>query len=185
VADKHSWIELRLGFITDASQPSLREYAGRIGIKEKTVQNVASREKWLALREAHWEKVGERAGEKITDLQSTVMARDTSQQLAQIQAMKLNALKYAGGVEGKSAAYEKPHEAVAAYERLVKLERLILGESTEHIKIDDARAFARDVLTIVREEVLDHDVLDRIAQRLQSLAVSGQRDVGNALPALN
>ncbi|MDV6376235.1 hypothetical protein [Deinococcus arenicola] len=112
-----------------------------------------------------------KATTQVADLQATVVARDVVQKLSQIQAMKMNALKYAGGLEGQEVAYEKPHEAVAAYERLEKLERLILGESTEHIKVDDARAFARDLLLIIREEVRDPDTIQRITARATALSV--------------
>lgn len=170
---KPDWPALKLAFVTDPNKPSVRDFAGKIGIKEKTVQNRASVEKWLQDREEHWESVGKKSGEKIADLQATVVARDTSQQLAAIAAMKATALKYAGGTPDTEVVYDKPHEAVAAYERLVKLERLILGESTEHIKVDDARAFARDLLIIIREEVTDSDTLERIIQRATALSVGG------------
>lgn len=182
---KPDWANLRLAFITDPAKPTPGEFAGKIGIKEKTVQNRASAEKWLTDREAHWEQVGKLAGEKVADLQATVVARDTSQQLAAIAAMKHNALKFAGGVEGREVVYEKPHEAVAAYERLVKLERLILGDSTEHIKVDDARGFARDVLAIVRRRVTDPDVLELIAGDVAALSVGGGPSIGTDRPALN
>ncbi len=163
------WPALKLAFVTDPNKPSVREYAGKLGIKEKTLQNRAAAERWLPDRDEHWEHVGKKSGEKIADLQATVQARDVAQQLGQIQAMKAVALKFAAGDDETTVVYDKPHEAVAAYERLVKLERLILGDSTEHIEVSDARAFALQLLQIVREEVVDHDVLQRIASRLSAV----------------
>lgn len=179
-AAKPDWPALKLAFITDPSRPTLREYAGKIGITEKTLQNRASAEKWLPDREEHWERVGKKSGEKIADLQAVVVARDTSQQLAAIQAMKQTALIYAGGTPDYEVIYEKPHDAVAAYERLVKLERLILGESTEHIKVDDARQTVVEMMQIIREEVADHDVLTRLAGRFAQLR--GLGGTGRAEP---
>lgn len=166
-----NWDEVRVAFITDPHKETLKQFCGNRGISYSTASKRSAAENWEAERQSHWQKVETKATEAITELQVTVTARDVSQKLAQIHAMKMNALKYAGGIDGQEVAYEKPHEAVAAYERLEKLERLILGESTEHIKVDDARAFARDVLTIVREEVSSQDDLERIAARVTALSV--------------
>ncbi len=167
------WDAERLAFITDPHKPALRDFCVTRNLPYGTAKNHSSRDKWMTLRDQYWESVTKKAAPVIEDLQATVVARDTGQALAAIAAMKATALKFAGGTEGHPVVYEKPHEAVAAYERLVKLERLILGESTEHIKVDDARAFARDLLVIVREEVTDRDVLERIAGRIASLSVGG------------
>jgi len=171
MADQINWEAERFAFITDPTKPRLRDFCVTRGIPYGTAKNYSSREKWMTLRDQHWETVTEKAAPVIADLQAVVQARDTATQLTAIAAMKATALKYAGGSDEYPVAYEKPHEAVAAYERLVKLERLILGESTEHIKVDDARAFARDVLTIVREEVSSQDDLERIAARVTALSV--------------
>ena len=173
------WDAMREAFIRDAAKPQLNDFCMTWNIPYGTAKNYSSREKWLPLRDQHWSEVTRRAGPAILDLQATVQARDIGQKLTQIQAMKLNALKYAGG-EGQDVAYEKPHEAVAAYERLEKLERLILGESTEHIQVTDARAYVREVLAIVREEVAAHDVLERIAQRVTGLSLGQRSDSGAA-----
>ncbi|GHG37453.1 hypothetical protein GCM10017784_34760 [Deinococcus indicus] len=184
-SSKPDWPALRLAFITDPSRPTVREYAGKIGIKEKTLQNRVSEGKWLQDRDEHWEHVGKKSGEKIADLQAVVVARDTSQQLAAIASMKATALRFAGGSDDHEVVYEKPHEAVAAYERLVKLERLILGESTEHIKVDDARQMVAAVIQIIREEVRDGDTATRIAARLAALGDAGAGGADTQRAALN
>ena len=177
------WEAMRLQFIIDPEQPNLKQFCGKHDLSYSTASKRSSQEDWENLRQLHWAKVQTKATEHIADFQATVAARDTSQKLSEIQAMKAVALKYAGGTEGYSVAYEKPADAVAAYERLEKLERLILGESTEHVKVDDAREFARQVLTIVREEVMDRDTLERIAARLTS--VGSGLSSGTADRALN
>ena len=180
MADKTDWDKVRRMFIEDATKPALSDFCVTHQIPYGTAKNYSSREKWLPQRDQHWESVTRRAAPAILDLQAAVTARDVGQKLAQIQAMKQNALKYAGGLDGQDVAYEKPHEAVAAYERLEKLERLILGESTEHIQVTDARAYVREVLAIVREEVGQHDILERIAQRVTALHVGTGSDSGTA-----
>lgn len=181
MAERIDWPAMRLNFITDPSRPTIREWAGKQGIAVKTAQNRASLERWQEDREAHWESVGKKATERVADLQAGVVASDMAQRLVEIRRMQGAALRAAGGDADDAAVfYEKPHEAVAAYERLVKLERLLMGESTEHIKVDDARAFARDVLLIVREEVLDRDTLERIAARLAALSVGSGPQRGTA-----
>jgi hypothetical protein len=182
---KPDWASLKLAFITDPNKPSIREFSGKIGIKEKTLYNRASAERWLPDREEHWERVGKKSGEKIADLQATVTARDIGQQLAGIRAMKETALKFAVSTDENGVVYEKPHEAVVAYERLVKLERLILGESTEHIKVDDARQTVLEMMQIIREEVADHDVLTRLAGRFAQLRGLGGASGAEPDRALN
>lgn len=167
------WEALRLQFITDPSKPTLENFCGTHELSLSTGKKRSATEKWMELRNQHWNQVELKATDRIADYQSVTAARDTAQQISHIQAMKQNALKYAGGLEGQGVAYEKPHEAVAAYERLVKLERLILGESTEHIKVDDARQMVAAVIQILKEEVSDTDALARIATRLSSLGPVG------------
>lgn len=165
------WGAVRLDFIHDPEKATLKQFCGKRGISYSTASKRSALENWEAERQLHWQKVERAATEQVAELQVGVTARDVAQKLSHIQAMKMNALKYAGGFDGQEVAYEKPHEAVAAYERLEKLERLILGESTEHIKVDDARAFARDVLAIVRRRVTDLDLLELIAGDVAALSV--------------
>lgn len=164
-----NWADERMAFITDPAKPKLRDFCVTRQIPYGTAKNYSSREKWMTLRDQHWETVTATAAPVVAGLQAVVQARDVAQKLSQIQAMKLTALKYAGGTEDHEVVYEKPHEAVAAYERLEKLERLLIGESTEHIQVSDARAYVRDVLAIVREEVDNLITLQRIAERVTSL----------------
>lgn len=170
---KVDWGSVRLEFIHDPQKETLKQFSGNRKLSYSTASKRSAAEGWETERQLHWQKVETKASEQISDLQATVVARDTSQQLMAIGAMKQNALKFAGGIEGHEVAYEKPHEAVAAYERLVKLERLILGESTEHIKVDDARQMVDAVIQVIREEVRDHDTATRIAQRLGHLRPIG------------
>jgi len=180
MAGETDWDAMREAFIRDAAKPQLNDFCMTWNISYGTAKNYSSREKWLPLRDRHWDEVTRRAGPALLDLQATIQARDVAQKLTQIQAMKQNALKYAGGIEGQDVAYDKPHEAVAAYDRLEKLERLILGESTEHVQVTDARAYVREVLAIVREEVAAHDILERIAQRVTGLSLGQRPDSGAA-----
>lgn len=173
------WGGVRLQFIHDPEKATLKQFCGKRGIAYSTASKRSARENWEADRQAHWQKVEAKATEQVADLQVTAIARDTAQKLTHIQAMKMNALKYAGGIEGQDVAYEKPHEAVAAYERLEKLERLVLGESTENIKVDDARQMVLAVIQVIREEVKDRDTAERISARLVSLGPSG---IGGSQP---
>ena len=179
------WEAMRLAFIIDPNKPTLENFCGTQGLSLSTAKKRSAADKWMDLRNQHWNQVELKATTQVADLQATVVARDMAQKLSQIQAMKMTALKYAGGTEDHAVAYEKPHEAVAAYERLEKLERLLIGESTEHIQVSDARAYARDVLTIVREEVMQVDILERIAARVTALSMGQRPDNGAAQRPLN
>lgn len=178
------WGAVRLDFIHDPEKATLKQFCGKRGISYSTASKRSAAENWEAERQAHWQKVERAATEQVAELQVGVTARDVAQKLSHIQAMKMNALKYAGGIEGQEVAYEKPHEAVAAYERLEKLERLILGESTEIIKVDDARQMVSAVIQIIREEVRDGDTAARIAARLAALGDAGAGGA-DPRPALN
>ncbi|GGO19552.1 hypothetical protein [Deinococcus humi] len=178
------WGAVRLDFIHDPEKATLKQFCGKRKISYSTASKRSAREDWEAERQTHWQKVERAATEQVAEMQVGVTARDVAQKLSQIQAMKMNALKYAGGLDGADVAYEKPHEAVAAYERLEKLERLILGESTEHIRVDDARQMVSAVIQVIRDEVRDHDTLERITARLISLGPpgGGSADAHRALP---
>lgn len=184
MATRVDWEAMRTAFITDPTKPTLRDFCVTHDLPYGTAKNRSSREDWLTERDRHWGKVTEKVTESMTDLQVTVTARDVAQKLAHIHAMKMNALKFAGGVDGQEVAYEKPHEAVAAYERLEKLERLILGESTEHIRVDDARQMVSAVIQIIREEA-DIDTATRIAARLAALGNAGDGGTSTDRPTLN
>ena len=181
---EQEWDALRLAFITDPRKPTLANFCGTKGISLSTVKKRSARERWLELRNQHWNQVERAAMTQVASTQVAVTARDTAQKLAEIRAMKATALKFAGGTDEHEVAYEKPHEAVAAYERLEKLERLILGESTEIIKVDDARQMVSAVIQIIREEVRDGDAAARIAARLAALGDAGAGGA-DPRPALN
>lgn len=173
MSQSQNWEALRLDFVTDPAKPDLKNFCGTRKLSLSTVKKRSAAEKWMELRNQHWNQIEAEAQQEVQKLQVATVARDTAQKLTEIRRMKDVALKYAAGDKDNPVAYEKPHEAVAAYERLEKLERLLLGESTEHIRVDDARAYARDVLKIVREEVSSQHDLERIAARVASLSVGG------------
>lgn len=167
---KQNWEAVAESFIRDPRQPTVRDYAREKSLNEKTCANRASREGWIEKRDRYWDKVGTKVEEKLADRDATVIARDITQQLFDIQRMKQVALRAAGGGEhGELITYEKPHEAVNAYEKLVKLERLLTDQSTDNLSISDGRQMVTQILQIVRDEVGDASTLERIASRLSQL----------------
>lgn len=144
------WGKLRSEFITDPEKPNLSGFFRAKNISAQTGKNRAGSEKWIESRAKHWATVITRVEPLLKDVQVVVSARDTAQKLYEIGKMKQAAYDQAGGGDNL-IVYEKPSEAVAAYERLEKLERLILGESTENIKVEDARAAFKDLYQLMME----------------------------------
>lgn len=167
---KQDWEAVAEKFIRDPRQPTVRDYAREKSLHEKTCANRASREGWIEKRDRYWDKVGTKVEEKLADRDAVVIARDITQQLFDIQSMKQVALRAAGGgSNGELIAYEKPHEAVNAYEKLVKLERLLTDQSTENLNINDGRQAVAQLFQIIREEVNEPAILERIVSRLSEL----------------
>jgi hypothetical protein len=181
VPDKTDWAAMRLAFITDPTKPDLRQFCGKHRLSYSTASKRAARENWQEDRQTHWQTVTGKAKEQVADLQATVVARDTAQTLAEIAEMKARAYEQA---RGERVTYEKPHEAVAAYERLVKLERLLTDQSTENLSVADGREAVKAILTVIREEVQDVSTLQRIAARLTSLDGPASR-ISQGDPQLN
>jgi hypothetical protein len=155
--DRTDWLHMRLEFIADPSKPTLQNFCRTKKIAYQTAKKYSSREKWIEERNQHWGSVTKKAIPLLEGAQVVVSARDTAQKLYEIQKMKQSAFEQAGG-GNTPAVYEKASEAVASYERLEKLERLILGESTENIRIEDARAAFDDLYQLMMEtmrEVID------------------------------
>jgi len=174
------WQELKLAFVADPSKPTLREFAVKKNIPLGTAQNWSAREGWIESREAHWSAIIARAAPVIAEMQVAVMARDVAQTVHHIQKMKLIALEGAGGGD-LEVSYDKPADAVRAYVELHKLERLELGESTENLRVDDARNMVAEmvqaVLEVVRDESDRYALLERysaIADRLEPGRVSAR-----------
>ncbi len=164
------WKKHKRTFITDAQKPSLRAFARVIGVSPTTVQGNAKPGNWLAEREQYWTKVEQKSADHVIDYQVHEIVRETSQRLDEIRKMQKVALEAAGGgPNGELVRYEKPHEAVNAYEKLVKLERLLTEQSTENVSVSDGRAAVAQLFTILREEVRDVATLERIAGRLSEL----------------
>lgn len=165
----HNWEKHKRTFITDASKPSLRAFARAIDASPSTVTKHAKQSNWLAERKQHWTKVEQKSADHVIDYQVHEIVRETSQRLDEIRKMQKVALEAAGGVDREYVRYEKPHEAVNAYEKLVKLERLLTEQSTENVSISDGRAAVAQLFAILREEVRDSATLERIAGRLSEL----------------
>lgn len=181
---RHDWEVLRRDFITDPNKPSTRAFAKYKGLVGQTVANRAAKENWVQLRDEYWYKVGTKTEEKLSDFQAHQIATDTADRLTEIRLMQEAALRSAGGTPGSLVSYEKPHEAVAAYEKLVKLERLLTDQSTENLSVADGKQVVTQLFQILREEVSDHATLERIAGRLAELGGAAAR-VGPPADSLN
>lgn len=180
---KYDWEALKRSFIHDPRRPSIRDFGRENSITEKTLANRASRENWRALRDEYWETVEEKSQGKLADLQATHVAMDTAQRLVEIRKMQEAALRVAGGTDGAYAVYENAGQAVSAYEKLIKLERLLTEQSTEILSVNDGRQIVAQIFQIIREEIRDSATLERIAGRLAGLGSVGSGATPN--PDLN
>lgn len=164
-----NWNALKRAFITHPDQPDVATFAATQDVNPKTLRSRASREKWLELQSEYWQKVATKSEEKLSELQATHVALDTAQRLTEIRRMQEEALRWAGGSGSEFVRYDAK-DAVAAYDKLVKLERLLTEQSTENISVDDSRAFVGQLVRIIREEVSDPDTIERISKRVASLS---------------
>jgi hypothetical protein len=164
------WEKEKIAFITDPRKPTLENFCGIRKINYSTAMKRCASGKWLDLRNAHWNAVTEKAAPMIQDFQASVLANDTASRLAEIRTMANTAFLALQPLQGDGLKFEKASDAVAAYERLIKLERLLTDQSTENISISEARQLVDDVLTVIEEVTRDYPELHKqIRLRLSGL----------------
>ena len=186
MSDRTDWNAMKLVFITDPSKPTFREFAGKQKIALKTVQNRSSREKWGEAREEYWANVTSKASPILEDMQAVVTARDTASRLIEIRTMANAAYLALQPQKGDGLKFEKASDAIAAYERLIKLERLLTDQSTENISITEARQLVDDVLTVIEEVTRDYpDLQKQIRRRLSSLQPAAIENPSEVRKAIN
>jgi hypothetical protein len=149
------WDALREAFVVDPECPTVREFAQRLGLVVRTAQNRASYEDWVGKREAYRAKIGNKTHEILAARRAETQADDYTKLLEQIGLGRDKALKKV--LEGD---YDNSGEAVLAVDRLTKLERLLLGESTENIKVDDMRAGVSRLVESIRRKFGDEAVAE-------------------------
>ncbi len=165
---KIDWEKLKLEFITDPQKPTLENFCGTRKIPYSTARKRSGAEQWMADRNTHWNTVTTRAAPVIAEMQAVVLARDIGSKMSWIDEVRQLGLTFTRGMTAQNTDIGFG-EVVQALERLEKLERLILGESTENIKVEDARAMVQAVVDAVVEEVKDDADRTRLLTRLQSL----------------
>jgi hypothetical protein len=164
------WDALKLAFMTDPNKPTLRQFCGKHNLAYSTASKRSSREDWENHRQTHWQTVTNKAAPILEDMQAVVLARDTASRLAEIRTMANTAFLALQPLQGDGLKFEKASDAVASYERLIKLERLLTDQSTENISISEARQLVDDVLTVIEEVTRDYPELHKqIKRRLSSL----------------
>jgi hypothetical protein len=165
------WLALQQLFLTDPKRLDLKAFCETHKIAYKTLRTRAGKEKWLEKRDTHWDMVEAKATDKLLDLQATIQARDIAAQLDHLSKAKNHALQFAYG--DKAPDYEDPGAAILAIDRITKLERLLLGESTENIKIDDMRAGVSRLVEAIRRKFGD-DAVAELADEFQAVVGSSQ-----------
>jgi hypothetical protein len=155
---KDDWLALQQQFITDPTRPTLENFCRNLGLSLSTAKKRSATQNWMELREEHWNHVGTKTSEKLQDLQATIQARDIASQLDHLSKAKNHALQFAYGDTAKP--YEDPGAAILAIDRITKLERLLLGESTENIKVDDMRAGVSRLVESIRRKFGDEAVAE-------------------------
>src|SRR6476469_300167 len=135
----------KLMFIHDESRPSLMDFGKAQGLDDiQAFIRFAKREDWEFFRDKYWLEVAQRVHDNMIGLQ----VHDNTLKLRQIQAMKAKSWDGVFQTEFKSA-----RDAVASYVDLEKLERLILGESTENVSVAQMENYMLKVVRIIKEEV--------------------------------
>lgn len=161
----------KLRFIHDESRPTLSQFAKKHGIEEThKFQAYAKQQQWEILRDRYWAEVAEDVKERMKGLQ----VHDATQKLREIQALKARAWEEAFNVEFKTA-----DKAISSYTELEKLERLILGQSTDNITVQQLDAYLLRVVTVIKEEVTDVAALTRIRERLSKLTLGDVTDASS------
>ena len=148
---KHSYFDAyKLSFIHDETQPSLRDFGKKQGVEDD----------WDYARQKYWAEVGKEVSERMKGMH----VHDTTLKLREIQALKNRAWEGAFEADFKTA-----DRAIASFSELEKLERLILGQSTENITIQQLDAYMMQVVKIIKEEVTDVMMLEAVRVRLSQL----------------
>jgi hypothetical protein len=139
------WNAVKLAFISDPTKPDLKTFCETRKISYKTTRTRAGKEKWIEIRDTHWNTVGTKSQEQIIDMQATILSRDIAQRLTEIRAMSDKAYRAILPANGKDGLeFEKASDAVNAYEKLSKLER-------DLSKPDDKNSITLDMLDRILE----------------------------------
>jgi hypothetical protein len=169
------WQKIRLEFVSDPQKPSLRDFCVTRKVPYGTAKNYSSREDWMQARDQHWKNVTKKASPMLEDAQAVVFARDVAQKLTWIDEVKTIGLELAKRINLETANVGYG-EIVTALGKLEKLERLILGESTEIINVEAATAMVNSIIDAVLEEVRDDGDRSRLMDRLERIGTAGSMD---------
>lgn len=156
-------------FIMDELMPTLDAFAKKMGIVDRgKFVSYARRRDWEFDRQKYMEELNDVVRQRMLNMQSY----DITQKLREIQAMKSRAWDGA-----MNEAFKTADSAISSYERLEKLERLLMGQSTENLTIGDLDNYMVFVAKILREELEaeNPEAFERVRSRLSALTLDEAR----------
>ena len=156
-------------FIHDDAKPSLKQFAEKHQIQDvQAFVQYGRRADWEFDRDVYQDNLSNKVRDRMMEMQSF----DQLSKLREIQAMKTNAWEAAIKLTFKHAK-----DAINSYTELEKLERLILGQSTENISMQDITVYMEAVVSVLIQELqLEAPVpLMRIQTRLEQLTFGNMK----------
>lgn len=153
----------KLLFIHDDSNLDLKAFARKQGVSDvDALYRYAKQQDWEYLRTMYQTELAANVRERMMVLQTN----NHTQKLMEIQGLKAKSWQGAMSTEFKSS-----DRAVASFVELEKLERLILGQSTESINIQDFQQYMLGVVQVLKEEISDQHLLGILRLRLGALTL--------------
>lgn len=151
-------------FVTDTTGISIEEFAKRSGLPniEAFVQYMLQYD-WTFERD----NVQKAMGAKMPEIMERLAVGDITQRLIEINALKTRAFE-----EAMKKTFKDAGQAISSYIELEKLERLIMGQSTESIKIEDLDKYMIGVAMIIRRNIPEGPMLDSLIGELSSFSFS-------------
>lgn len=164
---KYDWEYFEWLYVTGDDRVTLEELSKRPGAPSfDTLKKYSSAESWTAKRTAYRHKLSTET--RKASLEDDVSIRTRQLDIAKV--MQRKGLEILTKLETKVGTFNDARQMITDG---VKLERLILGESTENMTVSAGRAYLEAIFIIVREEVNDVDTLTRIAGRVRELGPLG------------
>ena len=164
-------------FIFDDRMMSLKDFAVAYKINDVNAFVMhASQYDWEFTRQNFRDSVLSKVTFDMVDEESMSVV----QKLREIQVLKSKAFE-----DAMQRVFKDSGQAVQAYIELEKLERTILGHSTDNIKFEDLGKYMAGVAMIIKSTIPEGPILDDIITRLSKFSFSDARKNGFDTPRAN
>lgn len=151
---------MKILFVTSVVEETPREFSKRSGVADpKDFEQYILAKDWEYERKQFKATYMTKVKNNLRDIQ----VGDVTQKLLEIQAMKNKAFE-----EALKKTFKDAGQAMASYIDLEKLERLIMGESTENVRVQDLDKYMMGVALIIRRTIPEGPMLDEVIHSLST-----------------